>query len=140
MTDPLVEKILDAPSQVLLYSPEREDEAREVMARVALQLAQEMSVSDPSLESLVIVDRPKYSDLWSQLLPAHITTVAQIASGEEVLSRHQSIVSLAPEFARRYSLSVPLRRAPRFYLLASSWKSAMHFTKLESVITLEDAA
>lgn len=140
MTHDLVEKILHTQRRVLMYQPEHEDEAREVMARVALQLAKEMSVSDPSLECLVIVDKAEYQETWKRLIPAHITTVAQLANGDDVLSRHQSIVALAPDFARRNSISTPLRSANRLYAMTPNWKSAIHLSTLDAVMVLEDAA
>lgn len=142
MSSSLVEKILETRHEILVYPQTSEELARSVMHEVAERLATEMSVSDPNLDGLVIVDTAAHLEDWISVVPtAHVTTVRQLSAGEDVIGKHQAVVSLSPEFLRRKEFArAAWFGAPRFYAMSPRLESVLPFMSTKRALRLQEAA
>jgi hypothetical protein len=138
----VAKEMLDESRQVLVFEEGDEPAAREVMKDLVHQLADEMLVSDPSLENLVVIENESSDLSWTRDIPVlTVTTIEEISLGRFVLDRSQCIVSLSREFLRRRA-SGAVTKATRFYTLVSK-KSLQRVTKVHPVhkaIFLKDSA
>lgn len=133
-----VRELLEQPRRVLLFEATQEELARAVMQDVAIELAEQIAVSDPALDSLVIVDRQDHVIDWADLLPTVlVTTVQNLLDGVDKLRPSLCIVSLAPDFLRRSTLSDPVLAATRFYAMTSTPNRVLKVHDLSNAVTLE---
>ena len=130
--DSVTEYMLSQSHAVLIYDPEAEDTAREIMERVATGLANRIMISDPTLESLVIFDSKSKKQHWNKIIPGvQLISIADIEQGNFVISRNQSIVALGHIFLSR-KVCAPARHGINFFAAISNTAQArLHCEKVQ---------
>lgn len=108
----VVGDILAEPRAVILYGREDEEAVRGVMHEVVTEMAAQISVVDPLVSSLTVIDVASEIEKWPEWLD--VTTPSELDS--TTLHHSQSIVSLSPMLLRRPNL-LPVLAPTRFYAI-----------------------
>lgn len=133
---PYVEKMLASPRRVLVFEPEKEDFAHEIMESIVAHLAKDIAVSDPTLENLVVLDSETL--IWEEEVPGiQVADLGDVASGRIHLARSMCIAVFGNKFLRHRTL-VPFVRSTRFYAAVCS-SSSQTKSQVERVHPLREA-
>lgn len=131
----VAELMLTQPQKVLVYEADKEDFAHEVMEAVAAQLAKDISISDPTLENLVVLDSEKL--VWEEEVSGiKVIDLGDVTSGRFHLARSMCLVVFGNKFLRNRTLA-PYAKATRFY--AAVCASAQTKFQVERIHPLREA-
>lgn len=127
--------MLETPRKVLVFDAAKEDFAHEVMEAVAAQLAKDISVSDPTLENLVVLDSETL--IWEEEVAGiQVIDLGDVTSGRFQLARSMCLVVFGNKFLRHRTLA-PYAKATRFY--AAVCASAQTKFQVERIHPLREA-
>ena len=104
------------PQHVLVYDHEQDQLAHEIMGNVASLLVESISLSNPSLDNLAVIDSSHDLSPWAEAIPDHVDvwSLADLEEGRTVLDKHQCIVTFGPGILT-HALVAPYTHATRFY-------------------------
>lgn len=129
----VVGDILAEPQAVILYEREDTNAVRDVMHALVAEMAETISVADPLLSSLVVIDTKSEFENW----PAWLDVTAPSDVDELTLHPSQTAIILSPA-------SIPRRlfagRLPTRLYIATPDLRLAEAINIETILTLEHAA
>lgn len=117
----IADLMLKSDHSVLVYQQSVEDFAHEVMEQVVDQLERRISVSDPTLDSLVVLDTADHQPVWNEYHPTTgVISLREVVKQPQIIHPHQIVVTIGAPFLE-IDLNVPLSKVRGSY-------SALPFT------------
>lgn len=111
----IADLMLKTPHQVLVYQTSVEDFAHEVMELVVDQLEKRISVSDPTLDSLVVLDTADHQPIWEEYHPVTgVVSLREVVREPRIIHAHQIVVTIGMPFLE-IDLNVPLAKVRASY-------------------------
>ncbi len=132
-----ISEMLEDPRHVLVYEPEQEHTAHEVMEGVVAALVEEVQHSNPSLDNLIVLDSSREQH-WEEISPSlEVGSLQLLNEGEVHIDRTSLIVAFGNGFLRSSILQPFATKATRFYAAVRS--GAQTAAQVERVHAFERA-